>query len=137
MLVLQRVSASGLHMRWGRTPPTMRNKASDTIEEAASFLGDDLQFDRLDQIYDLQRLIGPVIAYKILLSLAINSSDPKEQRLAASQLLDTGGEPAEMIANRLRKSIFSELSLVQLEAVIQTGITDPQKAIEALAEAAA
>ncbi len=110
----------------------MPRNATDTISQAAGFLGEDLEFKRLDQVYDLQRLIGPVIAYKILLNLAINSVDPKEQRLAASQLLDTGGESAEAIANRLRKSIFKELTLQQLEAVIQTGITDPEKALEAL-----
>ena len=78
--------------------------------------------------------MGPVIAYKILLEVAINSSDVKERRMAASKLLDAAGEDPEAIANRLRQSIFSELSLDELQAVVQTGITDPEDAVKALAE---
>ncbi len=103
-----------------------------TIEAAQAVLGDDLEFSRLDQVSDLQRLMGPVIAYKILLELSINASDPKERRLAAAQILSASKEDPEKIANRLRKSIFSELTLDQLQAVVQTGITDPDKAIQRL-----
>ena len=108
--------------------------STNSIEQAEAFIGTQLQFDRLDQIFDLQRLMGPVIAYKILLEVAINSSDVKERRMAASKLLDAAGEDPEAIANRLRQSIFSELSLYQLQAVVQTGITDPEDAVKALAE---
>lgn len=108
--------------------------STNSIEQAEAFIGTQLQFDRLDQIFDLQRLMGPVIAYKILLEVAINSSDVKERRMAASKLLDAAGEDPEAIANRLRQSIFSELSLDQLQAVVQTGITDPEDAVKALAE---
>lgn len=108
--------------------------STNSIEQAEAFIGTQLQFDRLDQIFDLQRLMGPVIAYKILLEVAINSSDVKERRMAASKLLDAAGEDPEAIANRLRQSIFSELSLDELQAVVQTGITDPEDAVKALAE---
>jgi hypothetical protein len=108
------------------------SRAENTIIEAQAFLGDDLELTRLDQIFDLQRLLGPVIAYKVLLGIAINSADPKEQRLAASQLLTASGEEPARVAERLRASIFRDLTLSQLEAVIQTGITDPQAAIDAL-----
>ena len=100
-----------------------------TIEAAQAILGEDLEFSRLDQVSDLQRLMGPVIAYKILLELSINASDPKEQRLAAAKILDSSKEDPEKISQRLRKSIFSELTLDQLQAVVQTGITDPDKAV--------
>lgn len=101
-----------------------------TIEAAQAILGEDLEFSRLDQVSDLQRLMGPVIAYKILLELSINASDPKEQRLAAAKILDSSKEDPEKISQRLRKSIFSDLTLDQLQAVVQTGITDPDKAVQ-------
>ena len=107
-----------------------------SIEQAESFIGSGIQFDRLDQVFDLQRLMGPVIAYKILLEVAINSADAKERRMAASKLLDAAAEDPEKIANRLRASVFHDLSLEQLQAVVQTGITDPEEAVKALAAAA-
>lgn len=109
-------------------------RAAKTIDAAQEFVGKDLQFDRLDQVYDLQRLVGPVIAYKVLLEIAINSEDAKERRLAASQLVSAADEDPERIAERLRASIFHDLSLEDLEAVVQTGITDPAEAVAKLRE---
>lgn len=108
---------------------------SNFIDQAQAVLGEDLQLDRLDQIYDLQRLIGPVIAYKILLEISINSVDAKERRMAASKLLDAVTEDPERIADRLRASVFSDLSLEQLQAIVQTGITDPAEALKRLQQA--
>ena len=113
----------------------MASSADKTITEAEAFLGQGLKFDRLDQIFDLQRLMGPVIAYKILLELAINAADPKERRLAASQLLQSAKEDPERLAERLRASIFHNLSLEQLQAIVQTGITDPAEATRRIQEA--
>lgn len=115
----------------------MSVKTDKTIEAAEAFIshGDGgLKFDRIDQIYDLQRLMGPVIAYKVLLDITINSADAKERRMAASRLLDSAGEDPERIASRLRASIFHELTLEELQAVVQTGITDPEAAVERLKE---
>ena len=106
---------------------------SDVITQAQEIVGSGVTFDRLDQIFDLQRLLGPVIAYKVLLEVAINSADVKEKRMAASKLIDAASEDPEQIANRLRASIFHDLSLEQLQAVVQTGITDPEEAVKALA----
>jgi hypothetical protein len=108
--------------------------ADRTISAAQDFIDDDFQYDRLDQIFDLQRLMGPVIAYKVLLDLTINAADPKERRLAASQLLSSATNDPEKLAERLRASLFVNLSLEQLQAVIQTGITDPEKAVKKLKE---
>ena len=55
---------------------------NDSIEQAEAVVGENMRFERLDQIYDLQRLMGPVIAYKVLLEIVINSSDDKERRQA-------------------------------------------------------
>ena len=108
---------------------------NSSIAQAEAIIGDGVTFDRLDQIFELQRLMGPVIAYKILLEVAINSADVKEKRMAASKLLDAASEDPEKIANRLRASVFHDLSLEQLQAVVQTGITDPEEAVKALATA--
>ena len=108
--------------------------ADKTIEAAQQFIGADLDFSRLDQIFDLQRLIGPVIAYKILLELAINAEDAKERRLAASQLLTNAKEDPEKVAERLRASIFHTLSLEDLQNIVQSGITDPEAAVRKMKE---
>ena len=105
-------------------------KTHDSIQAAQEIVGDGLDLNRLDQIFDLQRLLGPVIAYKRLLEIVINSSDDKEVRMAAAKLLDHSSEDPERIAERLRASIFSELTLEELEAVVDTGITDPQRALK-------
>lgn len=110
----------------------MSDKVDKTLEAAQEFIGQDIQFGRLDQIFDLQRLMGPVIALKVLLEISINSVDPKERRLAASQLLQSAGEDPAKIADRLRASLFSELSLDEIEAIVQTGMTDPERAVERL-----
>lgn len=108
------------------------NTSNQTIEQAQAFIGDDLKLDRLDQIFDLQRLLGPVIAYKVALGVAVNSKDPKVQLSAARTLLDATGEDPSTIAERLRASLFKDLTLQQLEAVVQTGITDPEEAVKKL-----
>jgi hypothetical protein len=115
----------------GRPPPPPRTM-DNSLSQAESYVGSGITFDRLDQIFDLQRLFGPVIAYKILLEIAINAEDVKERRQAASKLLDATSEEPEKIASRLRESIFSSLSLAELEAMVQTGVTDPELAVEKL-----
>lgn len=105
-----------------------------TIQAAQAFVGQELDFSRLDQIYDLQRLLGPVLAYKILLEIAINAEDAKERRLAASQLLQAADEDPEKVAERLRASVFHDLSLEDLQAIVQSGITDPRVAVARLRE---
>jgi len=105
-------------------------KLDKVIDQAQTIVGSGLSFERLDQIFDLQRLLGPVIAYKRLLEITMNSIDVKEQRLAASKLLDAAGEEPEKIAERLRASIFHDLTLDQLELIVQTGITDPEEALK-------
>ena len=102
------------------------------VELAQGFIGEDVELSRLDQISDLQRLMGPVIAYKILLEIAINSGDAKERRMAAAKILDASTEDPERIAERLRSSIFRDVSIEELQAVVDTGITDPEKAVAKL-----
>ena len=106
-------------------------KVDKALQSAEGIIGTEaLDLSRLDQIFDLQRLMGPVIAYKRLLEILINSSDDKEVRMAAAKILDHSGEEPEKIAERLRASVFSELSLEELDAVVQTGVTDPKAALK-------
>lgn len=107
-------------------------RAEKTIKAAQAVIGEGFSFERLDQVYDLQRLMGSVIAYKILLEIAINSIEVKERRLAAAKLLDATNEDPERIAERLRASVFRDLSLDELEAIVQTGVTDPEEAVQKL-----
>ena len=113
------------------TKNVMGPRLNENIQSAQDIIGGDhTDFTRLDQIFDLQRLMGPVIAYKRLLEIVINSGDDKEVRMAAAKLLDHSEESPARIAERLRASIFSELTIEELQAVVQTGVTDPQKALK-------
>lgn len=97
--------------------------------------GDSLDLSKLDRIYDLQRLLGPILAYKVLLEISVNSADSRERRQAATTILNASSEDPERIADRLRASIFQDLSLDQLNAIVQTGITDPEQALAKLEKA--
>ena len=108
--------------------------ADKTIQAAQDFVGRDLDFSRLDQTYDFQRLLGPVLAYKILLEIAVNATDAKTRLGAANSLLQYAKEPPERVAERLRASVFVDLSLEELEAIVQTGITNPEQAKRRLEE---
>lgn len=102
----------------------MAAPADKTISAAQEALGSGLDFTRLDQIFDLQRLLGPVVAFKILLEVAINATDAKTRLAAATQILQHAKEDPEKVIERLRASVFHDLSLEDLQAIIQTGITD-------------
>lgn len=97
--------------------------------------GDDLDLSKLDRVYDLQRLLGPILAYKVLLEISVNSADSRERRQAATTILNASNENPEKIADRLRASVFQDLTLDQLNAIVQTGITDPEVAMARLKEA--
>ena len=56
---------------------TDMSSANKTIKAAQTIVGGGQDFERLDQIFDLQRLIGPVMGYKVLLEIVINSADAK------------------------------------------------------------
>lgn len=112
----------------------MAAPADKTIQAAQDFVGQDVDFSRLDQIFDLQRLLGPVLAYKVLLEIAVNASDAGQRLKAASQLLTHAKEDPEKVAERLRASVFMDLSMEDLQNIIQSGITDPERAAAKMKE---
>lgn len=112
----------------------MSTSADKTIQAAQEFVGEGLDFSRLDQIFDLQRLLGPVLAYKVLLDLAVNAATAGDKLKAANSLLTHAKEDPEKLAERLRASVFHDLSLEDLQAMISSGITDPARAAAKLKE---
>lgn len=112
----------------------MSAKLDSTIKAAQQIVtdGEELDLSKLDRIFDLQRLLGPVLAYKVLLEISVNSADARERRQAATTILSAADESPEKISERLRASVFQDLTLEQLNAIVQTGITDPEAALRKL-----
>jgi hypothetical protein len=104
---------------------------SAAIEELSSLVKEGFKPQSLDQLYDWFKLLGVVFGYITLLDAAVNGSD--KERVPAARTLVNLKEDPESIAERLKRSPFANLSIHQLEAIIQrmkSGETDMDKIIE-------
>ena len=91
----------------------MNDKAITALE---NLVQEGLQPKSLDQLYDTLKLFGVIIGYSALLDAAINGSD-KERVPAARALINLKEDP-EGIAERLRRSRFSHLSVDELKKMV-------------------
>jgi len=89
---------------------------------------------KLDEYHDLLKLLGVVIAQVALLDVASNViTEPKDRVSAARALLNFTKESPENIAERLRRSPFSDLNIEQLYAIVEQvkkGKSDMQAIIQ-------
>lgn len=79
----------------------------------------DLRPEGLDQIHDTLKLIGVVLGQMALLEVVTNPAIEAAPRVAAARALMKIDEAPERIAERLRKSMFSRLSVAELGAMIE------------------
>lgn len=79
----------------------------------------DLRPETLDQIHDTLKLIGVVLGQMALLEVATDPKAEAAPKVSAARALMNIGEPPERIAERLRKSMFSRLSVAELGAMIE------------------
>lgn len=93
----------------------------------------DVSVERLDYVREQLRLIGAVVGLKALLEVAVESSSDTA-RVSAARSLASLDEDPEDIAARLRSAPWADLSVEELEAMIQTGEVDPERAREKLKE---
>lgn len=79
----------------------------------------DLQPETLDQIHDTLKLIGVVMGQMALLEVITSPLAEAAPKVAAARALMKIDEAPERIAERLRKSSFSRLSVAELGAMIE------------------
>jgi len=96
----------------------MPQDPTNSIDELTSLIGDDFRPESLDQIHDTLRLIGVVLGQMTLLEIATSPAAEAAPRVAAARALMKLDEAPERIAERLRKSVFSRLSVAELGAMI-------------------
>jgi len=101
-------------------------EATDIIEKVAS---DQVVVERLDYVYDIMRLVGAVLGLKAILETVVGASDPKLRLAAAKELIKLDEEPS-VIVERLRSLPVANLSVQELEAIVETGQLDPEKALQ-------
>lgn len=101
------------------------------IDIAEELQNEGVSVDRLDYIYDLQKLLGVVLGLQALLQVVVLSGDDKARVSAAKELVRLDEDP-DQIAERLRSAPFSDMSVDELEAIVKTGELDPEKAVRRL-----
>ncbi len=109
----------------------MRDKL-EAVDALASVLADGFQPKRLDEMYDLLKLVGVVLGQIALLEEAVDGADPKARVSAARVLVSLKEDPA-AIAERLKRSPLADLNIEQLQRIVQgvkSGETDVGKLIQ-------
>ena len=87
------------------------------IAELEELVQEGLTPKSLDQLYDTLKLFGVILGYSALLDAAVNGTD-KERVPAARALINLKEDP-DSIAERLRRSRFSHLSVEELKGIVQ------------------
>lgn len=115
----------------------MSDTKAEAITQLSSLLEGGFNPKTIDETHDTLRLLGMVLAQTALLEMVTDKkSDPKARVSAARALLMTKESP-EAIAERLRRSLFRDLTVEQLESMImqvKEGKTDIHSALSHLRE---
>lgn len=86
---------------------------------------------RLDHTHEMLRLLGAVLGRKALLELVVESESEQIRVSAAKELVKLGEDP-DRIVERLRSMPFQDMSMSELEALVENGELDTDIAIQAL-----
>lgn len=103
------------------------------VDLLAQLLKDGFRPERLDELHDFLRLLGVVIGQVTLLSVATSPTAEAAPRVSAAKALLDIKETPETLAERIRRSPFSGLTLADLEAMItriRNGDVDPHSLIQ-------
>ena len=73
----------------------------------------------LDQVYDLLKLMGIVLGHATLLEIATNPAAKHQDRVSAAKVLALVKDNPEEIAERLKRSQYSSLSVDELRAIVR------------------
>lgn len=99
---------------------TPKNAALDEALHALDGLSSGtFELDRLDKVYDTLRLLGVVLGHLALLKLATDPTADSRARVSAARALLLTRESPESIAERLRRSQLANLTVAELETMVQ------------------
>lgn len=85
----------------------------------SELVDENFQPELLDQVHDTLKLVGVVLGQMALIDVVNNPLAKPEARVTAAKALMQIDEAPERIAERLRKSVFSRLSVQELGAMIE------------------
>lgn len=108
------------------------DQALGAPDQLKALMEEGLSLPRLDFLYDQLRLVGAVMALRTLLDVVTFGEHEPSRVAAAKMLMDLKEDPA-ALAERLKSAPFADLTVAQLEHVVDRlggGETDLQKLIE-------
>lgn len=106
----------------GQRPDTPEEKAEETKtaqEALEALLSAGFKPERLDQLHDTLKLVGIVLGQLALLRVITNPFADEKAVVSAARALVATRESPDKIAERLRASSLSDLSVPELQAIIR------------------
>jgi len=109
------------------------DKVLGAPDQLRDLVAEGLSLNRMDFLYDQLRLVGAVMALRTLLEVVTFGENESSRVQAAKMLMDLKEDP-EVLAERLKSAPFADLTMPQLEHVVDRltggGETDLKKLIE-------
>jgi hypothetical protein len=75
--------------------------------------------EKLDQVYDLLKLMGLVLGHSTLLAVATDVTAEAAARVSAARALINIKEDPQVIGERIRRSTFADLSVDKLKSIVR------------------
>ena len=108
------------------------DKVLGAPDQLKALVEEGLSLNRMDFLYDQLRLVGAVMALRTLLEVVTFGESESARVTAAKMLMDLKEDP-EVLSERLKSAPFADLTMPQLEHVVDRltgGETDLKKLIE-------
>jgi len=133
--------AQDLAKKTKKDPEPLHDTRS-AAEVLEGLLGQGFRPDRMDQYYDTFKLMGVVLGQLALLRVVTNPLAEDKDLVSAAKALTSTREDPDQIADRLRASSLSDLTVDQLRTIISqieagtlgSGKTDLQQLIHSVKE---
>lgn len=92
---------------------------ADAVETLDDLIHSQFSPERLDQAYDVLKLLGAVLGRYALLKVVTDPRADDKNKVSAARALVSLKERPDEIALRLRASQFADLSIDELQAIVQ------------------
>lgn len=96
-----------------------KKSTTEATQVLTDLLGDKFSPDRLDQAHDLLKLLGIVLGQMALLEIVTDRGADEKARVSAARALMSVKEDPETIAERLRRSVFADLTTENLHEMFE------------------
>ena len=116
----------------GPTFPSMKDDILQAPDKLQELVQQGLSLNRMDFLYDQLRLVGAVMGLRTLVEVVTFGDNEAAKVSAAKMLMDLKEDPQDIV-DRLKAAPFSDLSMDQLEHVLDRltgGETDLKKLID-------